>query len=143
MGEYLKEILAVLKERFPEHLLITEETGGGFTAPCLLVQKEETTLKRELEKRYRRVDRFLVTLFTGEKDLALSEQQGSILAEALSLLPSGQRADEVKVSYRSDGATLTVCYGGILIKTEDRGEVMKGSKLLLTVEGGDYGRGNI
>lgn len=143
MGEYFREILAVLREKFPGYLIVTEETAGGYTAPCLLVQKKETRLKRELEKRYRREDRFSVTLFTGEKDLALTEEQGNILAEALGLLPSGQRAEEVKVSFASDQAKAEVTYGGILFKTEEPGVIINSGKLSLHLEGGDYGRGNI
>ena len=46
MGEYFEEILRVLRELFPAHLIVTEETAGGYTSPCLLVQKKETKLKR-------------------------------------------------------------------------------------------------
>lgn len=64
-----------------------------------------------------------------------SESQGEKLAQLLAGLPSGKKAESVKLKCSSEQARLTAVYCSIAFQKETEGEKMSHEKVRMAVKG--------
>ena len=124
MTDFQQAVVTLLRQQYPDALILTEEAEGGFAPPGFVVLVGEASLKKEMGRRWRRQETLIVWYYPKDGVQPQDQEQPLQL-----LLRTTARGVTTAVEREQGRLKVTLCLSQILFMDEEEAALMK--KLLL------------
>lgn len=124
MTDFQKACVRLLREKYPEALIVTEEITAGMQRPCFQVICGEISLRKEMGRRWRKEEKLLVYWYPPEGDEPQDKE-----TELQMLLRTAARGVGTAAEREKGRLKLELTLSQILFMDEEEADLMK--KLLL------------
>ncbi len=124
MTDFQQAVVTLLRQQYPDALILTEEAEGGFVRPGFIVLVGEASLKKEMGRRWRRQECLIVWYYPPDGKEPQDLEQSLQL-----LLPAAARGVTSETEREQGRLKVTLNLSQILFMDEEEAALMK--KLLL------------
>ncbi len=124
MTDFQQAVVTLLRQQYPDFLILTEEAEGGFASPGFVVLVGEASLKKEMGRRWRRQESLTVWYYPPANAQPQDSEQSLQL-----LLRTAARGVTAQAEREQGRLKITLYLSQILFMDEEEAALMK--KLLL------------
>ena len=124
MTDFQQAVVTLLRQQYPDFLILTEEAEGGFVSPGFVVLVGEASLKKEMGRRWRRQESLSVWYYPPAHGQPQDQEQSLQL-----LLRTAARGVTSEAEREQGRLKVTLYLSQILFMDEEEAALMK--KLLL------------
>lgn len=124
MTDFQQAVVTLLRQQYPDFLILTEEAEGEFVSPGFVVLVGEASLKKEMGRRWRRQESLIVWYYPPANGQPQDQEQSLQL-----LLRTAARGVTSEAEREQGRLKVTLYLSQILFMDEEEAALMK--KLLL------------
>lgn len=130
MTDFQAAVVRLLREEYPEALIVTEEIAAGMKKPCFQVICGEITLRKEMGRRWRKEEKLQVYWYPPDGEEPQDRETGLQM-----LLRTAARGVATMAEREKGRLKLTLSLSQILFMDEEEAALMKKMLLALSEEG--------